>query len=270
MPCTTLRSRHTGNSQAFQVIHDGAQLAWQDHPLDTAQAVGKESQRARSRYTRVELAQRTGGGIARVGKFLIAFFPLLAIELFEVRLEDQDFTPHFKQLWRIHRMKPQRNGLDRAQIGGHILAGVAVASRRTLNQDPVFIDQANRQAVEFGVHRIFHLFDTEPLPHAPVECRHFFILERIVEGKHGHSVGQLGKFGEGRGANAPGGGIGRGKQRMFRLQSLQFAEQLVILGIRDFRLIQNVIQVVVPLDFPAQKMGASSEILRNNHLGKQP
>ena len=57
-------------------------------------------------------------------------------------------------------------------------------------------------------------------------------------------------------AHALGGRIGRQQLGVLRLQLLQFAEQLVVLGVRDLRLVQHVVAMRVVMQQLAQRIDA--------------
>jgi hypothetical protein len=64
------------------------------------------------------------------------------------------------------------------------------------------------------------------------------------------------KRSEGAGADALGRRIRRAQLRVFRLQGLQLAEQPVVLGVGDLRVVEDVVAVVVVVQLDAQLLGA--------------
>jgi hypothetical protein len=66
-------------------------------------------------------------------------------------------------------------------------------------------------------------------------------------------VAHLGKLIERLAADALGGRIGGDEFGMFGFERLQFAEQPVVFRIGNRRLVENVVGVVVALDFAAQR-----------------
>ena len=65
-----------------------------------------------------------------------------------------------------------------------VLGLSAVAAGGGPHQLAIQVEQADRQAVELGFCRLFHLFGTEFLAHAPVKRLQFLLAEGVVQRQH--------------------------------------------------------------------------------------
>ena len=123
--------------------------------LDRAERVGIERQRPLRGDARIELAQAAGRAVARIDQRLdlaVRGARLLVVFL-ERGARHVDLAAHFQHARPALAAQPQRNRLDRAQVGGDVLAGLAVAARRAAHEHAVLVAQADRQAVELGLDR---------------------------------------------------------------------------------------------------------------------
>ena len=97
-----------------------------DRRADLAPAIGKEAEWPGGGDRRIQLAQRAGGGVARVGEDLAAGLSLPLVERGEVGAGHVDLAAHLAD--RRSAGDPVRDIRQRAQVGGHVLAGVTVAA----------------------------------------------------------------------------------------------------------------------------------------------
>ena len=119
-------------------------------PVQFAKAVGKKAELAAGGDAGVELAQGTGGGVARVGEKLLPEGGLPFVQIFEFLAEHQYFATHFDELGA---------GLGKAQgkaaHGAHGLcdhfAHFAVATGEGLREHAVLVGEFAGKAVELGV-----------------------------------------------------------------------------------------------------------------------
>ena len=215
---------------------------------DVAQPISKEAQRSLRGDAGVELTHGTSGGIARVDK---GFFALVArrdalslalVQGFKVRTRHINLAAHFQQRW--HRqggvgLQTQRNLPDGADVVGHVLAHVAVASGGGLHQNAVLVAQAHGQAVKFQLGHIVH-------SRVGVAQAQFF-ADACVKGfgttgfgvgfgadaQHRQGMFDAGKTVQGLAAHPLGRRIGRDQFGVRGFQGLQRLEQPVVLGIRQ-------------------------------------
>ena len=145
-----------------------------------ADPVAPDRERPFGGERRVELADRAGGRVARVGEGRLAGLGAALVERLEVGDRQVDLAAHFDQLRRV--VDPQRDRPDRAQVLGHVLADPAVAAGRAADQDAVLVGERDRQAVDLRLGRVAELrgADVEPFevvaraasprPAAPPRC----------------------------------------------------------------------------------------------------
>ena len=243
--------RH-GQAIAPDDFHDAAVAVAQRLHGQLAPAIGIKGQGAAGGDLGIELAQAARGGVARVGEGLFPLAPGAFIECLETLFGHENLAAHFQHFGPALPQQAQGNGADGAHVGGDILAPVAVPPGRTLHQEAVLVAQADGQAVQLGLGAVFHLLHFQQLAHALVEIGHLPVAEGIAQGQHGHGMADFGKFLQGLGAHSLSGGIRGNQFGMGGLQFLEFAHEAVILAVRNLRVIQHVVTVVVVIDLLAQ------------------
>ena len=91
------------------------------------QKIGKVIEAAGGGHAGVERTQRTGGGIARVGKSLEPFLFLFFVESIKGASLHDNFTAHFKLFRKRFIAHAQRQRANRACIAGNFFSNAAVA-----------------------------------------------------------------------------------------------------------------------------------------------
>ena len=245
--------------------HDLAVAAGQSAALHQAPAVTVELQRPLGRDAGIELAQAAGRGVARIGEGLFALFPLAPVEFLESGLGHHHLAAHLQDRRPALAQQPQRHAADGADVGSDVLAGVTVATGGPALQHAVAVQDGHGQAVQLGLGGIVHRFHSQALAHAAIEVVHLLVAEGVVEGEHGHLVAHLAEALQGLRPHALGGGVGRHELRPAGFELLQLAHEAVVLGIRDLRLVEHVIEIVVVIDLAAQRLHAPPDILGDAH-----
>ncbi len=214
-----------------------------------APAPGKEAQGPRGRDRGIELAQRAGRGVARIGEGFAAPLRLPLVERLKVGVAHIDFAANLEHVRHIAAADLLRNIGDGADIGGHVLAFGAVAARRRHRELPALVAQRNGETVDFHlggeIERGFGA-EHQEAPDASHEFAGLVIGEDVAEREHAHGVAHLGEFRRGRRANRCSWAF-PGKSGKALLQSLGTLAQLVIVRVRNFGLVFLVIEPVVPL-----------------------
>ncbi len=224
-------------------------------PFDVADAVREEGQAPSGSDTRIELPQRSGGGVTRVCEQLLPARCLRRVERGEVVTQHQHFPPHLDPRRHSLTGQAQRYRAHRAQVGRHVLAAAAIAARRAGDQHALHVAQADRESVELRLGQVLDVALAQCLPHPSVESPRLVLVERVVERQHRQRV-HHGLEGGGRsGAHALRRGIGRGQRRKVELERLQLAQERIEFGVADNRRVENVIAVVVRLDLAPQDRG---------------
>ena len=163
-----------------------------------APGVGEEAQRTRRRDRGIELAQRTRGGVARIGEDLVAGRRLAGVDRGEIGMPRD----------RSRRGSPPPPGspLPRSFFGmsptvqrirGDVLADRAVAAGRGGDELALLIAQAQRQAVDLRLGREDERrlrAEREEAPDAFDELAHVLLAEAVGERQHRHAMAHLGEF----------------------------------------------------------------------------
>ena len=116
----------------------------------------------------------------------------------------------------------------------------------------MFVAHRDRQAVDLGLGRIGDLVDVEPLARPPVEIEDVLLAERIVERQHRRRVHDFAEFTRRLAADPLRRRIRVHEFRVRGFQLLQLAQQRVEPGVGDFRVVEDVVAVVVMLDLVTQ------------------
>ena len=173
-------------------------------PARLAPGIGEEFQRPARGDRRVELAQRAGRDIARVGEDRLAGGRALGVDREKPGPLHVDFAAHLDDVGPARRRRAARHRLQRADVRGDVLAGDAVAARRAEHQPAALVAQRRRQPVDL---RLGHDLDrilgdqreilraAEEVADAGEEIAHVLFGEGVVERQHRHAVGDLGEAG---------------------------------------------------------------------------
>ena len=189
-----------------------------------------------------------GGGIARVGEGRLAVLGALLVELGEVGDRQVDLAAHLDQLGRV--LDPQRDRLDRAQVLGDVLADAAVAAGRSPGEDPVLVGEGDRQPVDLRLGDVADLTarDVEPLELSLDPLRpgaQLVLVAGVGEREHRLVVLDLLELVQRLPADPLRRRV-RGEQLGVGLLDLpQLAQQVVVVGVGDRRVVEHVVAVIV-------------------------
>ena len=206
---------------------------------------------------RVKLADGARRGVARVGELRFARRLALRVGLLKRLAGHDDFAAHFKS----RRMADQRQflclqaqgyGANGPDVGGYVLAHLAVAARDAAHQLAVLIGERHGKAIQLQFRHVFHLVAARQFAHAAVKVAQVVNRIGVVEAHHGRRVAHLGEFRGGRASHALRRGVGRDELRMLEFEFLQALHQLVELEVGDLRIVEHVVAVLVVADFVAQ------------------
>ncbi len=200
-----------------------------------APGIGEEPQGPRCRDGRVELAQRSCGRVARIGKGRTAGFALARVEGREVVFGHEDLAAHLERVGHIRADKGLRDGRDGPDVGRDILTRVAVAPRGSADEPARHIPQRTGETVDLRFRRHGQsCLGTEPeeTPHARDELGDLLVGEDIAERQHGHAMSDrrklFGRLRTDRRARA----FGRVEGRKGRFDGREAAPQRVVVGVR--------------------------------------
>src|SRR5690606_7925992 len=96
--------------------------------FESACAVKDRAEAAPGDNGGIELLERSGRGIARVGKGDFTFSLSFFIDFGKLRLWEKDLSAYFQQLRAGGMAKPVRNGADRPDVLCHVVARYPVAA----------------------------------------------------------------------------------------------------------------------------------------------
>ena len=237
------------------------QLADRRNSARPPPAMRQKPQYAAGRNAGILLAERPGGGIARVGKQFSAHFMLRSIKCGKILFSHVNFAANFEDGGHC-AAQHLRNIGNMRDIGGNILTHLAITPRRRAHQHAVLITQRARQPVDLVLRRHRYrgiIRQRQKPPHPRDELRHVFIGKSIVEAHHARLVAHLAERRCGNFvADHPAGRIRPDQLRIGRLQFIIPPHQSVIVGIGNLRRIVGVIELVVPRDLarkPHQLIG---------------
>ncbi len=175
---------------------DHAGLGIGRHLAHLPPGISKEAERPRCGNRRVELTQRTGRGVSRINVERLAGLRLLAVEFEKRRLGHVDLAAHLADRRNALALEALRHVLQRADIGGDVLALAAVAAGRAGDEFSVFIAKRHGQAVNLRLSRKcdrFVIRKPQESADAANKIDHVLFGKRIVQREHRNSVTHLGK-----------------------------------------------------------------------------
>ena len=221
-------------------------------------AVAAELQRTAGSDLRIQLAQAAGSGVARVGEGLAADLQLRGIEPLETGLGHEHFAAHFQSRGPAAALQFQRNIAHGAHVDADVFTGGAIATGSTAHQLAVLVQEADRQTVQLRFAAVLDTakkvarrqVDTFGDPAIKLEQGGF--IKSIAQAEHRYFMLDLGERRQRRTADPLRRRITRDQIRMLGLQGLELVEQPVVLGVRDARLVEDVVTVVVLIQFSAQ------------------
>ena len=234
-------------------IGQGLPLGHRRCALSVPQAVHEHVERPLGRSRRVQLAKRARGGVPGRGVLGEALRGAGFVELAELRPGEVYLSAHLEEAGGVAAEDAQGDGVDRAQVLGHVLADGAVAPGRAPNQDAVLVGKGHGEAVVLEL-----AYEVEAVPlqqsgHPGVPGQELFAVEGVREAEHGPGVPDLRESGGWLGSDALSGRVGRDQVRALLLDPAQLAHQRVILGVADLGTVEDEVEVVVPVDVRSEE-----------------
>ena len=234
-----------------------------DGVVAPAELVDADVQRPGRRHGGVLLADGSGRGIARVGverergsACFAAIFVLcrdLRVHRVEAGFGHVDLAADLEQRRRTS-VQLVGHGVDCPEVGGHVLAGAAVAAGSGLNEASAFVDQRDREPVDLGLGDVGPLLAVEQVGGALSPGEQLLGVERVAQREHAQAVLDHREGPAGWRADGLGRAVFRCQFRECAFKLLEFGEQIVVLGIRNLRRIERVIEMIVAQDFCAQEL----------------
>ena len=201
----------------------------------------------------VERLQAPGRRVSRVHERLLAFLHAVPVQALEPALLHVDLAAHLDLVGRVISPQAERDRADRAEVGGDVVALLAVAPRQAQGESAPLVAERDRDAVDLRLHGVVDDLLAQPLPDAGIELSQLLEGIGVVEAQHRRGVTDRGEAGQEALGNPRGRRIGVGELRMFLLELLELAHRRVELLVGDLGLAQDVIEVVVPLDLLSKR-----------------
>ena len=203
---------------------------------DLAPGIGEEAQRPRRADPRVELAQAAGGGVARVGEGAAAGLGLPRVQRGEVGMAHVGLAAHLEHLGRAGQLV--RDVADGAGVGGHVLAGLAVAAGGGHDEPAALVAQRQRQPVDLrlgGEGERLVGAEVQEAADALGELGDVALGEGVLEAQHADRVPDLGEALGRCGADPRARAVGAAELGKARLDGGVAPLQRVIVGVADLR-----------------------------------
>ena len=223
----------------------------------------------------VELADRAGGDVTRVGVERFAGNLTLAVDALELGPRHVDLATHQEPRWSPRR-KAQRQRAHRPQIVGDVVADRTVAARRAAHEQAVLVEQRGGDPVDLELGDELETGGRfvwgQPFEPSTPFAQLVEVIG-IVERHHRRLVAHRREAGERLSADTPGRAVGRRELRPLPLERHELAHQPVELAIPDLRPAEGVIEPLVALDLAAQLRGAARRVAsqaRGSGCGHRP
>ena len=223
-----------------------------------ARAVDPRRQGAVRGDRRVLLAERARGRVARVRRELLIRPGQPLVQLAEAGEREVDLAAHLDHGRRAVAVHSQRDRLDRSQVRRHVLPLDAVAPRGASHEDAVLVREVDGEAVDL---RLDHpgdvLVAAEPLANVVGPLGERLVGRHLLQRAHRLEVPHLLEpVGRGR-ADPVGRRVRREQLGVGLLERDQLVVETVVLGVRDRRVVEDVVLVEVAVEQPAQLGGTS-------------
>ena len=237
-------------------------------PSHHAEGVGPEVQRPLGRDGRVLLAQRAGGGVARIDEEPLAQLGLALVHGLELLDGHVDLAADLEHVGigaaRLGQLL--RHVGDGADVRRHVLAGDAVAAGGRLHERAPLVGQRHGHAVDLGLAREGERLEVEvgrlaaqPLAPGP----QLVLAERVVEAHHRDAVAHLLEQARRRRAHGVRRRVGCRQRGIVRLELPQLDHEEVVFGVGDLGRIEHVVQLVVVDDLLPELGGPVRRLLRD-------
>ena len=243
--------RHV-ETPARQLLEGGAVGGERHLGVQVDELVGQEGQGARGTDRRVLLAQRSGGGVARIGEDLGPGRALGGVELLEVSLGEVDLAANLQAPARAGQLVGHVG--DGAHVVGDVFAHPAVAARGRLHETTVTVGDRQGQPVDLGLDREDRRGVAEGLDHPVAPGAQFLDVKDVVEAQHRLGVAHRREHRRGRRADAV--ALLAGELGVAAFDLAQLAHQGVVVGVGQHRRVVHEVGLGVAGDLLAQLGGA--------------
>ncbi len=166
-----------------------------------------------------------------------------------------DLAAHLADIRHIAALQFLRHVLERADIGGDVLALGAVAAGGGGDEFALLVTQRHRKPVDLRLGAEVDLVvvgKLEEAADAADEVEHVLLGKGVVERQHRHRVPDLPEFPRRRRADLLRRRFAADELRKSGLDGVEALAQRVVFGVRNFRRVFLVVSLVVALDLERQ------------------
>ena len=240
---------------------DGGFLAGGELLGQFAPGIGEKAQRAGGGDRGVQLAQRSGSGIARIGKGLVAGFCLPDVQGGEIGMAHINLAAHLQHLRGVDDL-PGDVGNGQG-VGCNILARLAIAAGGGLHQPAAFIAQRQGKPVDLGFSGEGNRpLNAQEFADAVLEIQHVLIGKCVFQAKHPDPVRHLAKARTQGPADLIGRAVSVFQCRKPRFDRGVAAFQRVIIGIRNAGRVKRVVVEIGGSNFKGQSRKLVPRLIR--------
>jgi hypothetical protein len=208
---------------------------------------------------RVEALDGPRRRVARVGEGLQLALDAVAVHGLEPRAREEHLAAGLERGGRVAG-QDERHGPDRPHVGRDVVPAHAVAAGDPAHEAAVLVVQRHGQAVHLQLGHVLQLALAHHAEDAPLELAQLLLAVGVVEAEHGHPVHERGERLGGLLADALGRAVRRDQVRELRLQRAQLPLEPVVLLVRDLRLVEHVVEALVPADLLAEQLGTGGGV----------
>jgi hypothetical protein len=216
-------------------------------PLDPAQPVHVDIQRAAGGDPRVKLAHRARGGVARVGEERQPLAGPVLVQLLEA-LAGQEHLAADLEPGREIAPKGERNAPDGPQVLRDVLAAVAVPARGAGDKLAALVNQCDREAVHLQLGDKLEVRLVEQARDALVPGEQLVLGEDVAQAEQRLGVLDHPEGLDRRRAHPLGRRVRRRQTGVVRLELGQLPHQHVVVVVADLGAVQHVVAVVMVVD----------------------
>ena len=231
--------------------------------------VGEDRQRPAGSHLRVALAERPGGGIARVCKEPVLGSLLASVQLLESHYRQVHLAAHLQVGGELRLVERQLEGhvLNRPHVVGDVLPDTAVTSCRSAHEATVVVGDGDREPVYLRLAnepKLLGLFVVEVEQAFGTRSPGQEVIEtdNLVEAHHRHPVGRLGEQGGRRSADRLSRGLLDHELRVGLLDGAQLVYEQVVVRVGNLRIVELVVAVGVIRDQASQLPGTLGRTAR--------
>src|SRR5437867_3310021 len=236
---------------------DRLELRLQSVALGTHELEEIDLERALRHFRGVEGLEASGRRVARIHEGIQSRRDPSLVHLLERASLHVDLAAGLELSGGFARRDPERNRAKGPEIGGDVVPLRPIPPGQPQHESSVPIAERDRDAVHLGLDHVFHALLLEEAPDPRVELLELLERIRIVEAQHRNGMPSRLEARQKSAGYALRGGIRIPVFGVSFLEIVQLAKELVVLAVRDLRLTQDVIEMVVALDLAPEGLDLS-------------